>query len=1234
MVARKADGTVWVTGANAHGQLGLGDTTQRSTWVQVTSLAPFNIKQVAGTGAYNGSESAPYNGGNTYAVSTAGNLYVTGSNGRGELGLGDTVKKQSFQEVTTAGIQGKVQKVVITGSFNDGSTGQAYVITTDGQLWAAGYNGNGELGTGDTTQRTTFTRIFVPGGARVMDVHGVGKADAKGIIVTLDNGAMMTTGSNAFGQMGSDTLNQTEVHSLKYVIGFEPGSKQNAVASNSLIPFNVLSGAELGNILDNLNFAQTWNWSTASTTSGLFKIAANALTTGSLFTAESTSNEFSGELAQINVAGNSASTTGTGLRINVSGNLSSSTALKITNAGAGLAMDIQGLVAFRNNGAAYSTTGASHNVNFGNTSLVRMTGSADQIISGIANGTDGAMLTIMNVSAASTTIQNQNGSSIAANRIITGVGSDLVIGPDKTVSLIYDSANSRWRVVNGGGSGTGGTTIVQQLATSTVSIIPKLMDASAGTGQVGNTIIYRNQIYTMGAGFAGLALTGGPAAYGVNGDTTSNSGGSNAYSPTLVPVQNPPSGWSSVVGNYSSVCALSNVGTVYCWGHNSQGQLGDGTNSNNFIARKVTINGNARPITAIYTSSNYGLNTSVNSFWAIDDLGQVWAWGDNTWGQLGNGNTIDQLLPVRSGSAALSGIFIRKLSISSSEGTHVAAVSDTGALYTWGSNGTNGSNGGQLGLGTSGAPVSTPSAVPGMTTGVVDVVARGQSSTLAFTVVLKSDGTVWTAGSNNTGQAGIGTEDTNLLSFTQSNSLGANFITKIYAMDTSGGGQVAVVNSANKVFFTGYNGYGNLGNNTTTQLNSYSEPTDTGFQNKVARVVMGGSGPGNQIYNYILTTDGQIYSAGDNAWGQLGQGGTTDSITFQKILGPGDGSRFIDIRAFGYDEESGGIAVLDNGSIMSWGNNIAGAAGNDINSKQVAGATGIVYEYSGTTVENGLNDFSGVPRYVIGFEPGSKQNLYSGALTLMSTLAGATSGNAIDNANWTQNWMWGTASDTNALVMSANNLTSGTLQSLSTDNTLFAGSLLKVTASGNATTSTGTLVDLVQTGASSSATGLKITTADKNGLEPFNILTPCGDKASLIFNELPDVSAEESNVNSDVATKQIVKLEKAYNIPAAEWTSNGLIELEVLIPKSMTKNEYILNFIALDDLIYDNKVVVPRGAKIRYFSKLYEVKEYDKESNVVEAALDIRPTNTFGSDYVADKMSNFSITAVAYTKNL
>lgn len=124
-----------------------------------------------------------------------------------------------------------------------------------------------------------------------------------------------------------------------------------------------------------------------------------------------------------------------------------------------------------------------------------------------------------------------------------------------------------------------GTTIIQQLATSTLSILPKLMEDS--TGQVGNAFVSRNQIYTMGSGFGGIAFTGGPAAYGVNGSQDSNGGGSNAYSPTLLPVVDAPSGWSSIAGNFNSACALSNAGAVYCWGHNSRGQLGDGTTSNN-----------------------------------------------------------------------------------------------------------------------------------------------------------------------------------------------------------------------------------------------------------------------------------------------------------------------------------------------------------------------------------------------------------------------------------------------------------------------------------------------------------------------------------------------------------------------------------------------------------------------------------------------------------------------------
>jgi hypothetical protein len=75
--------------------------------------------------------------------------------------------------------------------------------------------------------------------------------------------------------------------------------------------------------------------------------------------------------------------------------------------------------------------------------------------------------------------------------------------------------HARWRVISGGTGGSGATYVTQTLSTSSTAVLPTLMKDS--TGQVGNAFIYRNQIYTMGSGFAGIAFTGGPAAYGVNG---------------------------------------------------------------------------------------------------------------------------------------------------------------------------------------------------------------------------------------------------------------------------------------------------------------------------------------------------------------------------------------------------------------------------------------------------------------------------------------------------------------------------------------------------------------------------------------------------------------------------------------------------------------------------------------------------------------------------------------------
>jgi hypothetical protein len=251
------------------------------------------------------------------------------------------------------------------------------------------------------------------------------------------------------------------------------------------------------------------------------------------------------------------------------------------------------------------------------------------VLTGIAGGTDGKLLTLMNVhTTATVTLSHNSGSSLAANRIATGLagGASMQIGPGQSVQLMYDGAASLWRVISGAG-GTGATTYVTQtLATSSVSYIPQLMDASSQFGNAGMAFIYRNQIYTMGAG----AGAPGVAPYGLN-DTTTN----NAFTPSLLSIAattsapNGPSGWSAVTGNNQTACALSNVGTVYCWGLGTTGQTGNGTNATNYTAIPITFPAPASSIVKIFTSTDsiYAPGGGTNSFFAIDSAGRVFGWG-------------------------------------------------------------------------------------------------------------------------------------------------------------------------------------------------------------------------------------------------------------------------------------------------------------------------------------------------------------------------------------------------------------------------------------------------------------------------------------------------------------------------------------------------------------------------------------------------------------------------------
>lgn len=174
--------------------------------------------------------------------------------------------------------------------------------------------------------------------------------------------------------------------------------------------------------------------------------------------------------------------------------------------------------------------------------------------------------------------------------------------------------------------------------------------------------------------------------------------------------------------------ALKNNGTVWAWGNNVNGQLGNGTNTTSNIPVQVSgLSG----IIAIACGHNWDLSL------ALKNDGTVWTWGDNTVGQLGNGTTTDSNIPVQ--VSGLTGV----VAIAGGSG-HALALKNDGTVWAWGWNWA-----GMLGTGN-----NTDSYVPVQVislTGMVAVAAGGIHS-----LALKNDGTVWAWGGNYYGECANG----------------------------------------------------------------------------------------------------------------------------------------------------------------------------------------------------------------------------------------------------------------------------------------------------------------------------------------------------------------------------------------------------------------------------------------------------------------------------------------------
>jgi len=280
----------------------------------------------------------------------------------------------------------------------------------------------------------------------------------------------------------------------------------------------------------------------------------------------------------------------------------------------------------------------------------------------------------------------------------------------------------------------------------------------------------------------------------------------------------------------SSAAADATPGQVWAWGKNNYGQLGDDTIDN----RHTPIRADQLTDITVLAAGRY--HTLAR---AAD--GTVQAWGYNWVGQLGDGTTTERHRPVQ--VSGLTGC----VALAAGDYHSLAAISD-GTVRAWGRNFF-----GQLGDGTT---IDRHLPVPvGSLTGVI-ALAGGRFHTVA----LKSDGTVWTWGRNLNGQLGDGTTTD------QHRPIRVGGLEGVVSV-AAGYSHTAVAKDDGTVWTWGRNNYGQLGDGTMVERHW---PIQVGGLDDVVSVAAG-------YYHTLAIQDGGTLSVwGRNIEGQLGDGSTTD----------------------------------------------------------------------------------------------------------------------------------------------------------------------------------------------------------------------------------------------------------------------------------------------------------------------------------------------------------------------
>ena len=636
----KADGTVWTCGLNNEGQLGDGTTYSRSQLVQVKISNNQYLTNI--TKLYAG-------GKHVLALSKTGEVYAWGSNSYGQLGDGTTVKSVYAKKVLDESANAPIDNIIgiASGIYS------SYVLKANGSVYGFGWNERGQLGLGNNINKTLPTAVVE--GQNIVNIQS---GDSE-LFMQKGDGTLLSVGYNLEGELGqnmtTNTASNNKGRSIN-LLGYVINSDRNAILRNVV---KVVGGGHQFIALTEDNQAYTWGYNaygqlgTGNTSNYSYPVKVNTsekiLDIGASYYRTMIKTDKNAYVTGYNNQGQLGNNTTT----------NSTSFIPLNEEVDILPKDAAG----HNNNSYIDKNGKVWTVGLNNYGQI-----GDDTLYQRKEFVEIGEVTL-NCNERTFRLKPEEQKQINVTLKDTF---NVYIKEEKAGKLTYQSLNEGVAIVDATGLVTAkgiGTTLVK------VKDTDRNIETAIYVKVIKEQEDMKYEPMVVGGEAHSIALKGDGTVWSW-GKNTQGQLGIGSTITTEIPSQ--------VVGlqNIQMIAsgsnhslALKDDGTVWAWGYNNVGQLGDNTQIAKYTPVQVLGEdgeGYLKDIVYIAAGTNYSA--------AINKKGEVWTWGLNTNGQLGDGSTVNKYTPVRVKANLTNVIQI------ACGNNHMVAVKADGTAYSWGYN--------------------------------------------------------------------------------------------------------------------------------------------------------------------------------------------------------------------------------------------------------------------------------------------------------------------------------------------------------------------------------------------------------------------------------------------------------------------------------------------------------------------------------------------------------------------